>query len=57
MKNQMILDKIDEKTCDYVVMNEFMKKVFDVEVQNKNYKSPYLAYIEAAVKMEEGKNK
>ena len=50
MKTELIIEKIDEKTKDDPVMNDFVKKAFEVEVQNKNFKAPYLKYIEAAVK-------
>lgn len=53
MKNQLIENKIDEKTQDDQTMNNFMKCIFEVEVQNKQYRAHYLAYIEQALKKED----
>lgn len=50
MKTELILDKIEEKTEGDPVMQEFIKNVFEVEVQNKNFRAQYTKYIDAAVK-------
>lgn len=52
MKKELIIEKIDEKTASDPIMKEFIANVFEVEVQNKNFRAQYVKYIDAAVKKE-----
>jgi hypothetical protein len=50
MQNQMIKDKIAEKAQGDSVMQKFIEDIFEIEIQNKNYKTPYMTYIEKCLK-------
>lgn len=49
IKNQTIKDKIDEKTKDDAVMNEFIYAIINQEMESSQYTKKYTELINKAV--------